>query len=105
MREERVKESNSRTLGREREIKAGAWRKKVRLHDEGRKIPRRKGGQARSATLGEVEETRAGAWTQKLSRTICRVLVSLLVWQNLKLERRLGDEGPAHKMKEQNESE
>ena len=29
---------------------------------------------------------------QKLSRKICRVLVSLQVWPNLKQERRLGDE-------------
>ena len=55
------------------------------------------GGKARRASLGEVEEA-------KLSRTICRVLVSLQVWPNLKWERRLGDEEPAHKMTEQNES-
>ena len=32
------------------------------------------------------------------------VLVSLYVWPNVKWERRLGDEGLAHKMTEQNES-
>ena len=32
--------------------------------------------QAKKASLGEVE-ARADEWTQKLSRTICRVLVSL----------------------------
>ena len=37
-------------------------------------------------------------WTQKLSRTFCRILVSLHVWPNLKWERRLGNEGPADKM-------
>ena len=30
---------------------------------------------------------------------ICRVLVSLLVWPNLRWERRLGDEEPAHEKK------
>ena len=39
---------------------------------------------ARKAILGEVEGSIAGEWTQKLCRTICRVLVSLQVWPNLK---------------------
>ena len=43
-----------------------------------------KGGQGKRASLGEVEGTWAREWTQKLSRTICRVLVSLQVWPNLK---------------------
>ena len=38
------------------------------------------------------------------SRKICRVLVSLQVWPNLKWERRLGDEEPADKMTERNGS-
>ena len=58
-----------------------------------------KRGQARRASLEQVE-ARAGEWTQKLSRTIWKVLVLLLVWSNLKWERRLGDEEPAHKKKE-----
>ena len=58
-----------------------------------------KGGRARRASLEQVEAL-AGEPTQKLSRTICRVLVSLLVWPNLKWKRRLGDEELAHKIKE-----
>ena len=54
-------------------------------------------GQARKASRGEAE-ARAGEWTQKISRTICRVLVSLLVWPKLRWEKRLGDQVPAHKM-------
>ena len=41
--------------------------------------------------------------SQKLSKTICRILVSFQVWPNLKWESRLGDEEPAHKMTERNE--
>ena len=64
------------------------------------------GGQARRASLGEVKGSMsAGEWMQNLSRTICRVLVSLQVWPNQKGEMKLGDEGPAYKMKEQNELE
>ena len=40
---ERVKMSKSRTLAREREIRAGAWRGKGGLHGEGIQIPRRSG--------------------------------------------------------------
>ena len=35
--------SKSRTLTRERGIKAGAWSRKSGLHTEGRQVPRRKG--------------------------------------------------------------
>ena len=59
-----------------------------------------KGGQARRVSLEKVEKSMSSEWTQKLSRTICRVLTSLLVWPNLRWERRLGDEEPAHKIKE-----
>ena len=58
------------------------------------------GGQAKRASLGEVQGNMIVEWTQKLSRTICRVLVSLQVCLNLKWEARLGDEEPAHKMNE-----
>ena len=40
---ERIKVGESRTLARERRIKAGAWREKSGLHNEQRQIPRRKG--------------------------------------------------------------
>ena len=63
-----------------------------------------KGGQARIAFLGEAEGSRATELTQKLSRTICRVLVSLQVWPNLKWDRRLGEKELAPKTKERNES-
>ena len=42
---------------------------------------------------------------KKLSRTICRVLVSLQVWPNMKWEKWLGDKEPAYKMTVRNESE
>ena len=41
-REERVKVGESRTLARERQIRAGAWRGKSGLHSGGRQIPRRR---------------------------------------------------------------
>ena len=43
MRGERVKVSESRTLARVREIRAGVCRGKGGLHSEGKQIPRRKG--------------------------------------------------------------
>ena len=43
MREKRVKMGESRTLARERGIRAGAWREKSGLLSERRQIPRRKG--------------------------------------------------------------
>ena len=43
MRGARVKVSKSRTLAREKEIKAEAWRGKGGLHGEQRQVPRRRG--------------------------------------------------------------
>ena len=43
MREEKLKMGESRTLARDREIGARAWRGKGRPDDAGRQIPRRKG--------------------------------------------------------------
>ena len=43
MRGERVKMGESRTLARERRIRAGAWRGKGGHHSEGRQVPGRKG--------------------------------------------------------------
>ena len=84
-------------------FRAEALKGKGGLHGERRppwNLPRRKGRQARKASLGVVKKSMWSEWTQKLFRTICRVLVSLLVWPNLRWERRLGDEEPAHTMKE-----
>ena len=50
MRGERVKMGESRTLARERGIRAGAWSGKGGLHSEQRKIPRRT-GRARKKSL------------------------------------------------------
>ena len=61
-------------------------------------------GEGGQASLGEVEGSMSGLVDAKLSRRIYRVLVSLHVWPNLKWERRLGDEKPAHEMTEQTES-
>ena len=57
-------------------------------------------GKARRGSLGEAEGSMSGRVDANLSRMICRVLVSLQVWSNLKWKRRLGDEKPTHKMKE-----
>ena len=51
---ERVKVSKSPTLARERRIRAGAWRGKSGLHNEGRQVPRRKGKASKKASIGEV---------------------------------------------------
>ena len=83
MREERVKVNESCTSVSEREIRARAWRGKGALQSEERQVPRRKGRASKKS----------------LPRKICRVLVLLQVWPNLKWERRLGDEEPTHKMK------
>ena len=100
MRGERVKMDESRTLTKKRGVRAIVWSGKGRLHGEGRQIVRRK-GRARKKSLPRTSKRKhEGEWTQKLSRTICTVLVSLQVWPNLKWERRLGDEGPAHEKKE-----
>ena len=58
------------------------------------------GGKARRASLEQIEGSMSGELTQKVSRRICIVLVSLQVWPNMKWDKRLGDEKPAHKMKE-----
>ena len=98
---ERVNVGESRTSARERGIRAGAWRGKGGLHSEERQVSRKKGwASKKSLPRRSRRKARAGEWTQKLSRTICRVLVSLQVWPNLKWERRLGDKEPDYKMKE-----
>ena len=47
--------SESRTLVREREVRAGAWRGKGGLYSKEGSIQKREGGQARKTSLGEVE--------------------------------------------------
>ena len=88
----------SRTLARKRGIGERAWREKGGLQSEGKQILRRK-GRARKKSLPKGSKRRYERMTQRLSRTICRVMVSLQVWPNLKPERRLGDEEPAHERK------
>ena len=96
--------SESRTLPKGWRIRAGAWQGKGGLHSEETQVPREEGGKARRVSLGEVEGSMSGEWMQNLSRTICRVLVSVQVWPNLKQERRLGNKQPALKMTKRNES-
>ena len=43
VRGKRVKVSESRTLAREGEIRAGAWKRKGALHSKGKQVPRRRG--------------------------------------------------------------
>ena len=49
--EERLKMGESRTLARERRIRARAWRSKGGLYGERRKIPRRKGRASKKSLL------------------------------------------------------
>ena len=92
-------------LGERGGIRAGTWRGKGGLHSEGRQIPRKNGRASKKSVFrGSRRKHELCEWTQKLSRTICRVLVSLQVWPNLKLKRKFGDKEPAHKMTERNES-
>ena len=69
--------------GREsRWARAASWRERggsERVHGEERVDSTVNEGRFQGG-----EEGQAGEWTQKLSRTICRVLVSLLVWPILK---------------------
>ena len=51
VRRERVKVSKSRTLAREREIRARAWRGEDGLQSEGRQIPRRKKRKSKESLL------------------------------------------------------
>ena len=57
---ERVKMSESRTLAREKGIRAKARGGKGGLHSEERQVPRRKGEQARRAFLEQVEGNMSG---------------------------------------------
>ena len=83
--EDRVKVGERRTLAREWGIRTGAWRGgKDRLHSEGRQILRRKGRTCKESLPKRGRRKHERVRTQKLSRKICRVLVSLLVWSNLK---------------------
>ena len=72
-------------LGQKEGIRARAWSEKGGIHRERGPIPRRR-GRASNKSLPRTsrKEAWAGEWTQKLSRTICRVLVSLQVWPNLR---------------------
>ena len=84
-------------------MRAGAWRAKGELHSEKDRFQGGRRGHAKRTSL-KVGESVSGRWKQKLSMRIWRALVSLQLWPNLKWERRLGDERPAYKMSERNES-
>ena len=89
----------SRTFAREGRIRARAWSGKDGLHREQGQIPRRTGRASKSLprTSRRKHERVSG---RKSSPGRPAVLVSLQVRPNLKWETRLGDEGPAHQIKE-----
>ena len=60
VRRERVKMSESRILAKERAIRAGAWRRKGGLHDEGRQIPRRRGRASKKSLPRRKHERMSG---------------------------------------------
>ena len=86
---------------RKRGIRAEASRGKSGLHSEERQVSRKK---ARARKEGLLRRSRRKhervSGRKNLFKKICKVLVSLQGWPNLKWERRSGDEKPAHKMKE-----
>ena len=84
-------------------MRAGAWRGEVRLHSEGRQIPRTRGMTCKEK-LRRSHSKREGVSERKSFAGKSGILVLLQVWPNLKWERRLGDEEPAHKMTGRNES-
>ena len=91
----------SRTLARERGIKARAWRGKGGLHGEGRQISRRKGRACKKSlprTSGRKHEWVSGR--KNSPGQSAESWLSLLVWPNLNWERRFRDQGPAYKTKE-----
>ena len=60
LRGERVKVSESRTLAREREIRARAWGERVTSTVKEGRFQGEERGQARRASLGDVEGSRSG---------------------------------------------
>ena len=99
----------SRTLARERkELEREHGEERLDSTVKEGRFQGGQGGQATKASSEEVEGSMSmsmSEWTQKLFRTICIVLASLLVWPNLRWEKRLQDEEPAHKIKNLNGSE
>ena len=82
---ERVKVSESRTLARVRGIRARAWSGNGGLHSEGKQIPRRKRRACKKSLPRRSRRKHERVSGRKTSpRKICRVLVSLQVWPNLK---------------------
>ena len=85
-------------------MRAGAWRGEVGLHSEGRQISRTRGMTCKEKLRRRSHSKHEGVSERKSSAGKSGILVSLQVWPNLKWERRLGDEEPAHKMTGRNES-
>ena len=85
---------------REREIRAEAWKGKSGLHSEGRQVTSRKGRASKKSLPKGGRGMHEWVSGRKSSPGRSAVLVSLQVWANLKWKKRLGDEEPAHKMKE-----
>ena len=91
----------SRTLAREGESERQHGRGKGGLHCEGRQIPRRKGraSKKRLPRRGRRKHERVSGRKSSLGRS-AKSWFHSQVWPNLNQERRLGDEEPAHKIKE-----
>ena len=78
--------SKSCTLARKRGIEAKALEEKGGIDNGGRQIlkKREKPGKEKLAKRNGRKPDRLDEWTQKLFKRICRVLVSLQVWPNIK---------------------
>ena len=81
---------------RERGIRTGGWRGKSEFRSKRRQIPRRKGRASKKSLLSRSRRKHERVSGRKSSPGRSAVLVSLQIWPNLKWEKRLGDEEPAH---------
>ena len=100
---------NGRLVGAAKTSKERAeWRRLQRKNlsilglpkrNEWSQIPRRKGRASNKSVSRRCRRKHERVSGRKSSPRQSAVLVSLQVWPNLKQERRLGDEGPAHKIK------
>ena len=90
---------------KKRGIPAGAWRGGGELHSDERQVPRRRGRASKENLPRRSRRKHERVSGRKCSPGGSGVLVLLQVLPNLKWEKTLGEERPAHKMTKQNELE
>ena len=95
--------SKSCTLAKKKRVRAGAWRGKSGLHTEEKRVPRRRGREAKNLP-GRSRRKFERVKKRKSREENLESVGFTQVWPNLPCERRLGDEGFAHKKILQNES-